>query len=192
MNDWQKVRVMNATMMRTEAVNERWPVETLVICDHYESECRARAFLDKVAATAGEGIRFNLTYWRLEGLSDPSENIGVFGNVWCPTVLMLALRTGGEVPKSLFQWVEYWAECRAGGYSALVGLGNLNTAAVEQLQQVAGRRGIALSCEQSNQAALGCQSFIAGLKGREQVLMPILQKTLDDSPSGYSHWGLNE
>ena len=47
---------MNSTMMRTEAENERWPLATLVICDHYESECGARAFLDQAAANAGDEI----------------------------------------------------------------------------------------------------------------------------------------
>ena len=181
---------MNATMMRTEAVNETWPLETLVICDHYESECRAKVLLDRVAANAG--VQFSLTYWRLDDLADASANAGVFSNAWCPMLLMLALRTGGELPKSVFEWVEYWARCRAGGYSALVILGNANTAAVKELQQIAGRRGITLFCEPATESALGYQSLIAGLKGRAQILTPILAKTLGEPQSGYSHWGLNE
>ena len=188
--DERTVLVMNATMMRTEAVIEAWPLETLVICDHYELECRAKVLLDRVAANAG--VQFSLTYWRLDDLPDPSADVGAFSNVWCPMLLMLALRTWGELPKSAFEWAEEWARCRAGGYSALVMLGNAKAAAVKELQQIAGRRGITLFCEPATESALGCPSLIAGLKGRAQILTPILAKTLGESESGYSHWGINE
>ena len=77
----------------------------------------------------------------------------------------LALRTGGELPKSAFEWVECWAQCRAGGDSVLVILGNAKTAAVEELQQIAERHGITLSCEPSIQPALGWTTSLRVCKG---------------------------
>jgi len=48
-------------MMRTEAENERWPLVAVAICDHYVSEGRAKEFLDRVAANAGDETL--LKYW---------------------------------------------------------------------------------------------------------------------------------
>ena len=55
------VLVVNSTMMRTEAENERWPLVAVAICDHYVSEGRAKEFLDRVAANAGDETL--LKYW---------------------------------------------------------------------------------------------------------------------------------
>ena len=166
---------------------------TVVIYDHYESGCRAKAFLDQVAAKAGDEILFNLALWRMDSLAHPGSSTEVFRDLGRSILLVLALCPGGELPKSVFDWVECWAHFGAGDGSALVVLGNANTAALEELEQVAQRHGITLFGEPTTQPCLGWQNYIEGPQKFQQAFSTIGAAVPDDLHSRhYRHWGINE
>jgi hypothetical protein len=183
---------MNSTAIWAD--DEMSHLAAIVIYDHYQSGCRAMAFLDRVAGNFGGQIHFRLALWPMDGLAYPGANVEVIQDLGRSKILIWALHTGGELPKSVFDWVECWAHCRAGGDSALVILGNSNSAAVEELGKIAKPRGITLFCEPTTQPGSGRQSGLEeGLEKRGPAFGPILRESPDPSRSGYHpHWGLNE
>jgi hypothetical protein len=184
---------MNPTKVGEQAAKEMWPVATVVIYDEYESGSRAKAFLDQVAANAGGAIQFSLTLWQMDWLAYPFAANEVFRDLERSSVMVLALRAGGEPPKSVFDWVECWVHRRIGGDSALVILGNADATAVEELRRVAEQHGIRLFSQQTSQLGLEWQNYIQSLQEREQTPGPILWETPDRSRSeSYRDWGLNE
>ena len=164
---------MALTSLCPEVTNEILPLTAVVIYDHYESGCRAKTFLDQVAANAGDEILLNLALWPMDSLAYPNTNIGVFQDLGRSMILVLALRPGGELPKSVFDWVECWAHSGAGDDSALVVLGNAKIAAVEELEQIARRHGITLFCEPTTQPGLGWHNYAEGRQKPQQTLSPI-------------------
>src|SRR5271165_4148665 len=84
--------VMTSTRLCPEVANQMLPLTAVVIYDHYESGCRAKAFLDQVAANAGDETLLNLALWRMDSLAHPGASIGVFRDLGRPIILVLALR----------------------------------------------------------------------------------------------------
>ncbi len=184
---------MASTSLCQEVANEMLAVPAAVIYDHLESGCRAKAFLDQVSANAGDENLLNLALWRMDSLAQPDTTTGAIQDLGRSVILVLALRPGAELLKSVFDWVECWAHSRAGDDSALVVLGSAHTAAVGELEQIAQRRGIALFCEPTAQPGWGWQNCLEDLQRREQTPLPLLEVVPGSSRSGYNpHWGLNE
>ena len=109
-------------------------------------------------------------------------------------ILVLALRPGGELPKSVFKCVEGWARFRKGDDSALIVLECTETVAVKKLAQIAQQRGVTLFCEPTAELGSGSQSCLEDLQKRERTpLWHMFEEIPDDSGSGsYTHWGINE
>jgi hypothetical protein len=184
---------MNPTEVGEEAANAMWPLATVVIYDDHESGCTAKAFLDRVAANTGGEIQFSLTLWQMDWLAHPGTIIEVFRDLGRSIMLVLALRTGGDLPKAVFDWVACWACCQTAGHSALVILGNANATAEEELWRIAERHGIRLFVQQTSQPGLEWQTYIQGLQEQEQIPRPMLGEIPDRSRSeSYRDWGLNE
>ena len=184
---------MNPALIGAEPAQDMLPLAAVVLYDDYESGCRAKGVLDDIAADTGGAIQFRLALWRIDSLAHPDTSTGVFRDLEGSTILALALRTVGELPKSVFDWVEWWAHCRSGDDSALVVLGNAGPAAVEELGQIAQLRGITLFCKQTTPAGSERDANIEGPEKPEQFPTAILGKIPDDSRIGcYRHWGLNE
>jgi len=184
---------MTPSVNCAEAANGMRPLTAVVIYDHFESGCRAKALLDQATANAGGEIQFSLALWRIDRLAHPGTSNAVFQDLRRSMILVLALRPGGELPKLVSGWVECWAHSRAGGDSALVILGNA-CSTVEELGQIARRHRITLLCEQIGQTALAWQDCsLDRLQEQELTLPPIWEEIPDDSRSGYyRHWGVNE
>jgi len=172
--------------------NEMLPVTAAVIYDQFESGCRAKAFLDQVSANAGDEILLSLALWRMDSLTYPDTTTGVMQDLGRSVILVLALRPGGELPKSVFEWVECWAHSRAGDDSALVVLASANTATVGELEQTAQRRGITFFCEPATQPGAEWQSHLEGLQKREQSPLWPISEEIDSRSGSYRHWGINE
>jgi len=185
--------VMNPTKVGEEAANEMWPLATVVIYDDYESGCTAKAFLDQVAANAGGEIQFSLTLWQMDWLAHLGTIKEVFRDLGRSVILVMALRTGGDLPKAVFDWVACWACSHAGGHSALVILGNADATAEEELRRIADRHGIRLFSRQMMQPGLDWEKYLQGLPKREEVPGPILEEIPHHPRSeSYRDWGLNE
>ena len=179
--------------IRAGARQDMLPLAAVVLYDDYESGCRAKAFLDDIAADAGGAIQFRLALWRIDSLAHPDTSTGVFRDLEGSTILALALRAGGDLPKSVVACVECWAHCRSGDDSALVVLGNAGPTAVEELGQIAQLRGITLFCKQTTPAGSERDANIEGPEKPEQFSTAILETIPHDSRIGYyRHWGLNE
>ena len=179
--------------IRAEARQDMLPLAAVVLYDDYESGCRAKAVLDDIAADTGGGVQFRLALWRIDSLAHPDTSIGVVRDLEVSAILALALRAAGDLPKSVVACVECWAHCRSGDDSALVVLGNAGPAGVEELGQLAQRRGITLFCEQTAPPGLKWHADIEGVEKPDQFPTVILGKIPDDSRIGcYPHWGLNE
>src|SRR5208283_641233 len=88
---------MNPTRTCAKATRKMLSLATVVLYDHYESGCRAKAFLDQVAAKAGDGIQFSLALWPMDSLAYPDTNIGVFQDLGRSMMLVLALHAGREL-----------------------------------------------------------------------------------------------
>ena len=183
---------MASAIIDTETPDEMWPLEAIVIYDEDEAGCRAKAFLDHVAAAAGGGFQLRPALWRIDRVADPVTSREVFGDLRRSSILALAVSAGSELPNSALDRVEWWARCRPGDDSALVILGKASPAAVEELVTIAERFGIQLFCEPTTQAALGSQNYRENVPEREPPSRPRLEIP-DDWRSGcYSQWGINE
>ena len=183
---------MASTSLCKAVANELLPLTAVVLYDDYESGCRAKALLEQVAANIGGETPFSLALWRMDSLAYPGTSAEVMRDLGRSMLLVLAFHHGGELPKSVFEWVECWAQFGAGDDWALVVLGSAPTAVVGELEQIAQRRGITLFCEPTTQPGWGWQNRLEDLQQRAQTpLWPILEE-LDWRPGSYRHWGINE
>ena len=176
--------------IRAGARQDMLPLAAVVLYDDYESGCGAKAVLDDIAADAGGAIQFRLALWRIDSLAHPDTSIGVFRDLEGSTILALALRAGGDLPKSVVACAESWAHRRSGDDSALVILGNAVPAAVEELGQI---RGITLFCKQTTPPGSERDTNIEDPEKPDQFPTTILETIPHESRIGcYPHWGINE
>jgi hypothetical protein len=168
------------------------PLAAIVLYDNEESGRTAERFLNHVIADAGGGIQSSLALWRIDSLPHPDTSPGFFRDLERSTILALALGGGGELPKSVFDWVERWAHRQFGDASALGVFGDPGPAAVEELAKTARRFGIEFFWDQRTQPGLKGQNFDDQRK-RQNTLFPIREEFPDNSRSGnYRHLGINE
>ncbi len=194
---------MSATLTDTENLLEAPTLKAAVLYDEYSSGCRAKAFFDELMSRFDGAVPMSLVLWRMDLMQLPGAAHAALKDFGCADVVLLALRDEGSVPEAVLDWVESWARRRADEESALLVLWDCREPAIDngrgpaavlrRLQELARRYGLSFFCEWGSEPSWESQSFVEGLRLREQASTPTLVQIMANADvADHRHWGLND
>lgn len=189
---------MSATLNGTDSQVAAPTLKAAVLYDEYHSGCRAKAFFDQLTTRFNGEVQFSLALWRMDVLHLPGAASAALRDVGCADMLVMAMGAATNLPPSVLDWVESWANCRAYGDSALVLLwaaGEKSAAppaSLSQLQQMAGRRGLSFF-DEWGEPGRKSEAYVEHLRLHEQAITPTFQRIMDYSDRGSQRdWGPND
>ena len=153
---------------------------------------------DRVGVVAGGG-NLETSSWQVGQLSQPQTLSEAVQKSAVADVVLVALRAAEQLPIPFYVWVDAWLPRRVAGQGALVGLilspselAGASRQVEDYLRAVAGRARMEFTARQRQLDLELDAAYGEDLARRATLVTPLLGQILDQRPSPYQHWGINE
>lgn len=153
---------------------------------------------NEVGMLAGKG-NVETSFWQTGQLAQPQALSEAVEKSATADVVVVALRAAPELPIPFYVWVDAWLPRRAAGPGALVGLilsssemAGASRQVEDYLRAVARRARMEFTARQRRLDLELDAAYGEDLARRATLVTPLLGQILDQRPSPYQHWGINE
>lgn len=173
-------------------------MNAVIIYDGFDLGSNAYALLARAASRADADLQWTVKPWRLDLLLQAWAADVAFQDAEEAHVIVLAVRHPTDVPPSLLNWLEAWADRRRVQEAALAvfdgGSGDmLSATAIPELSQFAQRHGLSFISGNVNPvddepAVFGLAVPVGG-RDKTPVLPQIFEQPIYEQ---YQAWGIND
>jgi hypothetical protein len=184
-------------MSRIALKEEHFPetaLKAVILYDDSVLAERAAASLERAAARAGEGLRWDVKSWHLEAVTEPSLAAVTLAVAAGADVILFAVGETPAPPAELLDWMERWAAYRRHADAALM-LFSLNNQTSgrwrSELERFAVRYGLTFLDEQHLRSNPDGEAIVPLSEYREPMPLPIPISPMEPLPAP-AHWGIND
>jgi hypothetical protein len=169
-------------------------LKAVILHDDSDFAGRATALLERAAARAGEGTKWDVKSWHWDVLKQPALAAVTLTVAADADLILFAL---GEVhlpPPEVWDWLERWAANRRHADAAVMLLGpegNASRRLRNKLERFAKRRGVAFLGGRKTEDDKAANSIIPLRPRRETLVAPTVPSFVEPLTAP-SHWGIND